>query len=142
MTFVQRLLKRFTKEEKGLTLIELLAVIVIIGVIAAIAVPMVGNLISKTKTDATKATANQIFEAARLYQTATSNSSTGTVNLSTLQTNGYIQNGITDPDSGAVLHGSSSVKLDPAAGEVAVTLLMGTGVTGTDPKTFTLAELK
>ncbi|MGO4181906.1 type II secretion system protein [Paenibacillus sp. TAF43_2] len=67
---MQMLLKRFKKEEKGFTLIELLAVIVILAVIAVIAVPLIGNIISKTKGDADVATARQVYDAARLYVTS------------------------------------------------------------------------
>lgn len=64
---MSRVFKKMGKEEKGFTLIELLAVIVILAVIAVIAVPMIGNIISKSKTDADVATARQIYDAARLY---------------------------------------------------------------------------
>ena len=37
------------KNEKGLTLIELLAVIVILGIIAAIAIPRIGGLFKMQK---------------------------------------------------------------------------------------------
>lgn len=64
-------MKRLMRNEKGLTLIELLAVIVILGIIAAIAVPSIGGIIDKTKDDAKKAEAIMIFEAARLYMATT-----------------------------------------------------------------------
>lgn len=64
---MSRVFKKMGKEEKGFTLIELLAVIVILAVIAVIAVPMIGNIISKSKTDADLATAKQVYDAARLY---------------------------------------------------------------------------
>jgi type IV pilus assembly protein PilA len=63
------MLKRFIKNERGLTLIELLAVIVILGIIAAIAIPSIGGLINKTKEDAVKADAVQLLNAAKLYAT-------------------------------------------------------------------------
>ncbi len=43
------MLKRFIRNEKGLTLIELLAVIVILGIIAAIAIPSIGAIIDNSK---------------------------------------------------------------------------------------------
>ncbi|MEH7273206.1 type II secretion system protein [Neobacillus vireti] len=54
------------KEQKGFTLIELLAVIVILGILAAIAVPAIGNIIEKSKTDAQITEAIQIIDAAKL----------------------------------------------------------------------------
>lgn len=62
-------LRKRLKDQKGLTLIELLAVIVILGIIAAIAVPSIGGLINKTKEDAKVAEAVQIINAAKLYIT-------------------------------------------------------------------------
>ncbi|PLR93711.1 type IV pilin protein [Bacillus sp. T33-2] len=60
-------LKKKLKDQRGLTLVELLAVIVILGIIAAIAVPSIGNVIAKSREDAIKADALQILDAARLY---------------------------------------------------------------------------
>src|SRR5690606_35773290 len=54
------------KNEKGLTLVELLAVIVILGIIAAIAVPAIGNIIQNTKDKAILADASNILSAAKL----------------------------------------------------------------------------
>ncbi|EIJ79046.1 hypothetical protein PB1_15849 [Bacillus methanolicus PB1] len=69
---LQKLRKRL-KNQKGLTLIELLAVIVILGIISAIAVPSIGGLINKSKSDATVAEGIQIINAAKLYVTTNPN---------------------------------------------------------------------
>lgn len=54
---------RPVKNEKGITLIELLAVIVILGIIAAIAVPAVGSMISKSRVNADIESLNLIKDA-------------------------------------------------------------------------------
>jgi type IV pilus assembly protein PilA len=64
MTLVQKTLKN----QKGLTLIELLAVIVILGIIAAIAVPAIGNVIANSKEKAYYAEALNVISAAKIAQ--------------------------------------------------------------------------
>ena len=55
------------KNKKGITLVELLAVLVILGIIAAIAVPTVGGLIERARENAAVETGNGYVQAARLY---------------------------------------------------------------------------
>jgi len=92
--------KRLWKNEKGLTLVELLAVVVILGIIAAIAVPSIGSIIDNTKRDAHLANAQQLVSSAKLYiatenPSATDLSSTG-ITLKNLIDNGYLSD-IKDP---------------------------------------------
>lgn len=65
-------MKKRLKNQKGLTLIELLAVIVILGIIAAIAVPSIGGIIDKSEKDAQVAEAIQIISAAKLSHASNS----------------------------------------------------------------------
>ena len=60
-------MKKQLNNEKGLTLIELLAVIVILAIIAAIAVPAIGNIITNSEDKALKADAQNVLAAAKLY---------------------------------------------------------------------------
>lgn len=136
------IVKRLRKEEKGLTLIELLAVIVIIGVIAAIAIPLITGLIDNTKDNARNATANQLYESAKLYSIAKNNGEIkGNVKLSELTEGDYIQNNLTDPKDGKALNGEgTTVNLDNynAGTNAAVTLQFDDGST----ESFTTAQLK
>lgn len=56
------------KNERGLTLVELLAVIVILGIIGTIAFVYIGGVIDNSKKDAQVANAQQIIAAAKLYE--------------------------------------------------------------------------
>ncbi|WP_232713431.1 prepilin-type N-terminal cleavage/methylation domain-containing protein [Bacillus xiapuensis] len=60
-------MKKRMKNEKGLTLIELLAVVVILAIIAAIAIPAIGGLIDNTKKDAHVANAQQMISSAKTW---------------------------------------------------------------------------
>ncbi|RKP57211.1 type II secretion system protein [Cohnella endophytica] len=113
-------LRRLRKEEKGFTLIELLAVIVILGVIAAIAIPLIGNIIKSSKDDSDIATARQIYDAARIYITSeengvfkdakvyiATNTGEGTDKTINLQDKGYLDKNITLPSDKSTISGGT-----------------------------------
>ena len=81
-----KFLEGLKKDERGLTLIELLAVVVILAIVAAIAFVLIGNVIENSKKDAAVSDALQMISAAKLYE-ATGNSleTEGKVGLDKLQ---------------------------------------------------------
>jgi len=64
--FIKNLLNKRLNNEKGLTLIELLAVIVILAIIAAIAVPAIGNIINNSRDKAIMSEALNIISGAKM----------------------------------------------------------------------------
>ncbi|WLR50087.1 type II secretion system protein [Bacillus tianshenii] len=112
--------KALLKNNRGLTLIELLAVIVILGIIAAIAVPSIGNIIDNSKRDAHIANAEQMVSAARLAKAANvmsadgdsdaTNDVVGTYTMKGLVKEGFLENVPEAPgNAGAYVEASSKV---------------------------------
>ncbi len=60
-------LKKIWNKEDGFTLVELLGVIVILGIILAIAIPAIGNIVSKAETTTTKQQEQLVLDAAQMY---------------------------------------------------------------------------
>lgn len=88
--------KKFVKNEKGLTLVELLAVIVILAIVAAIAVPAIGNVIENSRYKAAKADAITVLNAANIYFTEKHFESDGktpvtSVTIKSLHDSGYLE---------------------------------------------------
>ncbi|WP_379135567.1 type II secretion system protein [Paenibacillus sp. sgz500958] len=138
--------KRLSKEEnqKGFTLIELLAVIVILGIIAVIAVPLIGNVITNSRTNSDKAMAQQIADAARLYVVGDLNGvyPADPILLSTIQGANYIDDNLVLPSTKAALTvGTTSVTFNADGTLVNVTITPHPASQSTDG-VFTAAELK
>ncbi|PLR86261.1 type II secretion system protein [Bacillus sp. V33-4] len=84
-------IKASAKSEKGFTLVELLAVIVILGIVAGIAVPSIGGIINKAENDAKVAEGISIVNAAKLYVTS-NNPSAATTTLTKTELDNYLDN--------------------------------------------------
>lgn len=102
------------KNRKGFTLIELIVVLAVLVVIAAIAVPRFLGVQEKAKESADQTTVDSIARAAELYYAQTSDS---TITLAELESGNYI-------DSFTSLQSESTtgatITLDAGTGKVTV----------------------
>lgn len=84
------LTKALSRDEKGFTLIELIAVIAILGILAAIAIPRITGSVSTAKTNADKANAQIIGQAAERYMTEKGLDKVPNDNINQLVADGYL----------------------------------------------------
>ena len=97
---MKKYLQKKLNNEKGMTLIELLAVIVIIAIIAAIAIPAIGTIIENSRNGAVKADYQNALSAANIYFTENPGpDGTTTVSVETLAGGGATTSYLEDQGS-------------------------------------------
>ncbi|MFL2117298.1 competence type IV pilus major pilin ComGC [Marinilactibacillus psychrotolerans] len=80
--------KKMIKKENGFTLVELLAVLVILGIIVAIAIPSIGKIIDNAEGSASESEIALVEDAARLYFIENEGTE---VDVETLISEGYLE---------------------------------------------------
>lgn len=104
------------KKEYGFTLAELLAVVIILGIIISITIPVVTNQIDKYRKKLCITQYENILNAARAYGadniSSLSTSGENTVTLSNLKRSGYIENKeIQNPVDKSIIQDTLTIKI-------------------------------
>ncbi|QIL45805.1 type II secretion system protein [Vagococcus coleopterorum] len=84
-------MSRLLKDERGMTLVELLATVVILAIIAAIGVTAIGQVIQNSKEDAGVANVQQAMNAGKLYQSTNSTNDMKSFALKDVIDGGYLE---------------------------------------------------
>ncbi|MFD1736025.1 type II secretion system protein [Bacillus salitolerans] len=114
------------KEQAGLTLVELLAVIVILGIIAGIAVPSIGGIIENSKKDAHISNAIMLANAAKLANIDRSTAGSDSIyTITELNTGGYLEGTPPSPgNAGEYDPANSKVEIAESSGVVTYTITL------------------
>lgn len=100
------------RNEKGFTLIELMVVVLIIGILVAIAIPVFSNAAANAKTQACKANLRTIDGAISQYQANEGGLPPDAGNLNLLVTSGYLKQAPKDPHDITQSYGIASGAAD------------------------------
>ncbi len=105
---------KILKNKKGVSLAEVMAVIIIMGIIAAIAIPAIGGMIKGAKQKAVQSEAVTLFNVSKLYCVETTCPSLGIVTEQELITAGYLDSKLST--------GTAAINTDTEGGVLNVVL--------------------
>jgi len=85
------MLKLFMRSKKGFTLVELMVVVIILGILVAIAIPIYNNVTGDAQKKACAANERTLEGAVAMYQAANGGKMPDNLDLNELVTKGFIE---------------------------------------------------
>ena len=104
--------------KRGFTLVELLAVLILLGVVSLIAIPSIGKILNRSREKARESTKNELIKAAKNYyadniRELPDDGSHKCLSVSEIEESGYISNDdIVDPTTEEKLTGYVKIYFD------------------------------
>ena len=104
--------------KRGFTLVELLAVLILLGVVSLIAIPSIGKILNRSREKARESTKNELIKAAKEYyadniRELPDDGSHKCLSVSEIEESGYISNDdIIDPKTKKKLTGYIKIYFD------------------------------
>ena len=104
--------------KRGFTLVELLAVLILLGVVSLIAIPSIGKILNRSREKARESTKNELIKAAKEYyadniRELPDDGSHKCLSVSEIEESGYISNDdIVDPTTEKKLTGYVKIYFD------------------------------
>ena len=104
--------------KRGFTLVELLAVLILLGVVSLIAIPSIGKILNRSREKARESTKNELIQAAKNYyadniRELPDDGSHKCLSVSEIEESGYISNDdIVDPTTEEKLTGYVKIYFD------------------------------
>ena len=104
--------------KRGFTLVELLAVMILLGVVSLIAIPSIGKILNRSREKARESTKNELIKAAKNYyadniRELPDDGSHKCLSVSEIEESGYISNDdIVDPTTEEKLTGYVKIYFD------------------------------
>ena len=104
--------------KRGFTFVELLAVLILLGVVSLIAIPSIGKILNRSREKARESTKNELIKAAKNYyadniRELPDDGSHKCLSVSEIEESGYISNDdIVDPTTEEKLTGYVKIYFD------------------------------